>query len=74
MHAFRKRLSVCVCASFPFGFEGGMWDLNLIVLVPDHGISIYFTFSLMHPLLIDSVTNTTAHTQDDQKTKKTRQA
>ena len=18
---------VCVCASFPFGFEGGMWDL-----------------------------------------------
>ena len=22
-----------VCASFPFGFEGGMWEL--IVLVPD---------------------------------------
>ena len=24
------RLSVCVCASFPFGFEGGMWDLNTV--------------------------------------------
>ena len=31
---------VCVCASFPFGFEGGMWDL--IVLVPDHCLSFYF--------------------------------
>ena len=20
-------VSVCMCASFPFGFEGGMWDL-----------------------------------------------
>ena len=32
-----KFLSV---ASFPFGFESGMWDL--IVLVPDHYLSIYF--------------------------------
>ena len=24
----------CVYASFPFGFEGGMWDL--IVLLPDY--------------------------------------
>ena len=31
---------VCVCASFPFGFEGGMSDL--IVLVPDHWLSLYF--------------------------------
>ena len=26
-----------VCASFPFGFEGGMWDL-----IPDHCLSIFF--------------------------------
>ena len=30
----RGRLSICECASFPFGFEGGMWDL--IVSVPAH--------------------------------------
>ena len=30
----------CVCPSFPFGFKGGMWDM--IVLVPDHCLSIYF--------------------------------
>ena len=34
------RLSLCVCASFLFGFESGMWDL--IVLIPDHCLSIYF--------------------------------
>ena len=39
---FHKRLvvCVCVCASFPFGYEGGMWDV--IVLVPDHCLSVYF--------------------------------
>ena len=31
----------CVCPSFPFGIEGGMWDV--IVLIPDHCLSIYFT-------------------------------
>ena len=30
----------CVCTSFPFNFEGGTWDL--IVLVSDHCRSIYF--------------------------------
>ena len=30
-----------VLVSFPFGFEGGMWDL--IELVPDHCLSFYFT-------------------------------
>ena len=30
---FRERLSVCVRASFPFGFEGVMFDL--IVIIPD---------------------------------------
>ena len=29
-----------VCTSFPFNFEGGTWDL--IVLVPDHCLSINF--------------------------------
>ena len=34
---------VCVCVCFcPFGFEGGMWDL--IALVPDHCISLYFKY------------------------------
>ena len=32
-------LSISACASFPFGFQGGMWDL--IVLIPDHWLSIY---------------------------------
>ena len=31
-----------VCPSFPFGFEGGMWD----VLIPDHCLSIYFLYKL----------------------------
>ena len=30
-----------VCSSFPFGFEGGFWDL--IILIPDRCLSIYFT-------------------------------
>ena len=30
----------CVCPSFSFGIEGGMWDV--IVLIPDHCLSIYF--------------------------------
>ena len=29
-----------MCASFPFGFEGGMWDL--IVLIHGHNLSIFF--------------------------------
>ena len=36
LRVFRKRLSVCVFASFPYGFEGGVWDL---IFIPD---SIYF--------------------------------
>ena len=27
-------IRLCVCASFPFSFQGVMWDL--IVLIPDH--------------------------------------
>ena len=40
MRVLRGRLSVCECASFPFGFEGRMWDL--IALVPDNCLSFYF--------------------------------
>ena len=36
---FRERLSVCVFASFSYGFEGGVWDL---IFIPDHCLSIYF--------------------------------
>ena len=36
---FRERLSVCVFASFPYGFEDGVWDL---IFIPDHCLSIYF--------------------------------
>ena len=39
--AFRKLLSIYVFSYFPFGFEGMMWDL--IVSVPDHCLSFYFT-------------------------------
>ena len=41
MRILRERLSVCVFASRPFGFEGGMWDL--IVLVHDCCFSFDFT-------------------------------
>ena len=34
-------LSIYVFSYFPFGFEGRIWDL--IVLVPDHCLSFYFT-------------------------------
>ena len=37
---FRERLSIYVCASLPFGFEGRMWDL--IVIAPDHCLYFYF--------------------------------
>ena len=40
MRVFRERLSVCLFASFPYGFEGGMWDL--IVFIPDDRLSFYF--------------------------------
>ena len=39
--AFRKLPSIYVFSYFPFGFEGRMWDL--IVSVPGHCLSFYFT-------------------------------
>ena len=41
--AFRKLPSIYVFSYFPFGFEGSMWDL--IVSVPDHYLSFYFSTS-----------------------------
>ena len=32
----------CVCPSFPFGIEVGMWDV--IVLISDHCLSIAFSY------------------------------
>ena len=32
-------IKFCVCPSFPFGFEGGMWDV--ILFIPDHCLSVY---------------------------------
>ena len=40
LRVLRGRLSVCECASFPFGFDDGMW--GLIALVPDQCLSFYF--------------------------------
>ena len=40
VRVFRERLSICVCVSFPFGNEDGLWDL--IVSEPGHCLSIYF--------------------------------
>ena len=33
-------VTFCVCPSFPFAIEGGMWDV--IILIPDYCIAIYF--------------------------------
>ena len=42
--AFRKLSSIYVFSYFPFGFEGRIWDL--IVSVPDHCLSFYFTIEM----------------------------
>ena len=36
---------ICMCASFPFGFEG--WMIDVIVLVPDFCLSIYLTLTFV---------------------------
>ena len=46
--AFRKLSSIYVFSYFPFGFEGRIWDL--IVSVPDHCLSFYFTLQQPSPL------------------------
>ena len=42
MRVFRERLIISVRDSFPFGFEGGMWDSIVYYLVPDRFLSFYF--------------------------------
>ena len=42
---FVNVIKFCVCHSFPFGILGGMWDM--IVLIPDHCLSIYFNFPIL---------------------------
>ena len=45
--AFRKLPSIYVFSYFPCGFEGRIWDL--IVSVPDHCLSFYFSkIRLLH--------------------------
>ena len=41
MRVIHERLLFRVFASFPFGFVGGVWDLN--VLVPGHYLSFFLT-------------------------------
>ena len=41
-----------MCPSFPFDFEGGMWDL--FVLVPDPCLSIYLASYEFSALLYSS--------------------
>ena len=47
---YHNCLSIFVRPSFPFGFEGEMWVL--IVLVPDHCLSFYFGNGLCQSLVI----------------------
>ena len=39
VRVFIGRVSIWLCVSFPFGFEGGKWDL--IILISDYCLSIY---------------------------------
>ena len=39
--SFVKFIKFSVCPSFPFGIEGGVCDV--IILIPDHSLSIYFS-------------------------------
>ena len=51
--AFRKLPPIYVFSYFPFGFVGRMWDL--IVPVPDHCLSFYFSMksSLVYSYISD---------------------
>ena len=39
------KVKFCVCPSFPYGIEGGMWDV--VVLISDYCLSIYFAHSFV---------------------------
>ena len=51
--AFRKLSSIYVFSYFPFGFEGRIWDL--IVSVPDHCLSFYFSKKIFFKLMNNAV-------------------
>ena len=57
--AFRKLPSIYVFSYFSFGFKGRIWDL--IVSVPDHCLSFYFTYESpmlrTNPALMSSARN-----------------
>lgn len=40
--SFVTFVNFSVSSSFSFGFEGQIWDV--IVFIPDHCLSVYFTF------------------------------
>ena len=61
--AFHNLLSIYVFSYFPFGFEGRMWDL--IVSVPDHCLSFYFSSVLTFDL--HSYLNTKTSLKSKQK-------
>ena len=56
--AFRKLPSIYVFSYFPFGFEGRMWDL--IVSVPDHCLSFYFSMLFAIHIFLESYNCPTA--------------
>ena len=52
---FRERLSVFVCASFPFGVEGGIWDLIvLFLIIATLFISSYFSLEVLFFLSVSA--------------------
>ena len=53
---------------YPFGFEGGIWDL--IVLLPDHCISIYFSVCVWDPHCIQAILFDTDRNKRKKKKKK----
>ena len=50
MRVSLERLLIFAYTSFPFGFEGGVWDL--IILVPDHLYFYFETLLMTNPLFI----------------------
>ena len=50
VRVFREHLSICVRASFHFGFEIEMWDL--IVLIPSHAFLFTLIFRIQQNLRV----------------------
>ena len=59
VRAFRKLLSIYVFSYFPFGFKGRIWDL--ILSVPDHCLSFYFSFDLQYIVACTILKETNAY-------------